>query len=94
MDSIAFYAVDSSHVFPQPRPTGNTTSQGLWELKKTLTDFLKMVPLGRTLGERLSPGDPSSVLGRGRPSEEEIQAWTLRRAHWVARIWHLSAMVS
>ena len=59
MDSIAFYAVDALHVFPPTRPTGNTTSQGLWELRKTLTDFLRMVPVGRTLGERLSPADPS-----------------------------------
>lgn len=92
--SVAFYAVDSSHVFPRPRPTGNTTSQGLWELKKTLTDFLTVVPVGRTLGERLSPADPSSALGRGRRREEEIQAWTLRRAHRVARIRHVSATVS
>lgn len=76
-----FFAVDPSHVFPRPCPTGSTTSQGLWGLKKTLADFLKTVPVGRTLGERLSLGDPSSALGRGRPSEEEIQAWTLRRAH-------------
>lgn len=28
--------VYSSHMFPLPSPPGNTTSQGLWELKKTL----------------------------------------------------------
>lgn len=37
MDSIALDSAYSSHVFPLPRLTGNTTSQGLWELNKTLT---------------------------------------------------------
>jgi hypothetical protein len=45
-------------VFLLPCPTGNTTSQGLWEFKKTLTDSLKMVPLGLVVGRgclRLPP---------------------------------------
>lgn len=57
MDSIALYVVYFLHVFPPLCPTGNTTSQGRCELKKTLTDSLKTVPMGRSHGERLSLAD-------------------------------------
>lgn len=57
--------VCSSHMFPLPRPPGNTTSQGLWELKKTLAGTHPRGAASPAPGWRLGMrGDPGTAPGR------------------------------
>lgn len=95
MNSIALYTVYSSRVFPLPRLTGYTTSQGVWGLKKTLIDFLKMVPVGHTHGEMLSSADPSGALGcRHQESERRPQHSLSERHTGEAHNQHISSNCS